>query len=1196
MLSKIIGFELYYRLRRPATYIYFLIIFGFTFLLVTLPETSIAGAGEKLHVNSPYIINSLIISFLVYGSFICAAICGVPVYRDFEHDSYELIFTTHVKKGQYIWGRFIGSYIFTLIIMTSTIPAIIIGSAMPWVEDSATGPFMLNAYIYAFFVFIIPNTLIFCLLFFSIGSYLRSQVAIFTQAVVFIIIYFTIALTTKDIDTSPWMTLFDPFGSNAYAEMTKYWTAVEKNTLLLPFRGLILYNRLFWLAIAAIIAVLFHKGFRFTVTAPFSRFTKRISKDTGYDKTLAQTIQVPGFTSAGTFRESFSQWWGLTWFHFSKIITSVAFIILVLCSIGFVLMSQMGLKMLYGTTQLPVTYVLIDTLSGNFSLFLIIIATIYAGEVMWKEISRKFAQIADSTPISNHRILLSKFSAIVLMELFTLFLMMITGMILQVTKGFFDFQVAIYLSNIFLISLPYFIIITFFIFFIHTLVHNKFLAHGIVVGFYIFSGFFPKIGLRHLLVRYGHIPTEMYSGLNGYDKFYYPTLVTELYWILFGVVLFTLCFLLLKRGVDLRFKVRVRNMCLSLKQGYGRGILTGSLILFIATGAFIYYNTNVLNVYQTEKEKRSNSVEYEKKFKKYEDYPQPVIAGINLHVELYPEQLIYDVKGRYILVNTGDVPIDTFHVMLRPELTVNNLDFEDKANLVEEFKAKGFRMYEFEQSFAPHDTMFLDFQVSYHEKGFTNGGRNTYLLPNGTFLHSDFLPLFGYEKGLELSNKRKRKKEGLPERKEDAFYSLYDSSHYDKVMISPNAHRIAFEAVIGTQADQIAITCGELVDSWQENNRGYFHYKAEKPIWNFFTILSARYEIIKEEYKGISLEIYHHPGHTYNTGHLMDGMKKTIDYCSENFSPFHHKNLRIVEIPRYFGGAQSFATTIPSSESSGFIVDMDKKNDLNLPFYLAAHEVAHQWWGHQVWSAQVKGMNMLSESLANYTALMVMEKEFGTEEIGKYLRHELEMYLMQRALEQKKEVPVYEVEFQNYVAYQKGSLAFYALKDVMGEDSVNKALQQFVADYAYKAPPYPTSLDLIAYIRDYTPDSVQSLVTDLFQKIVVYENKTDSVRYTKLNENQYKVTIGVNSIKYETDTSGSQKELLPDDYIDIGVYTENGSEDSLIFIKKYHLTEKSNIFEVIVNNEPSKAGIDPQYKLIDRNLDDNTKKAEERSL
>ena len=50
---------------------------------------------------------------------------------------------------------------------------------------------------------------------------------------------------------------------------------------------------------------------------------------------------------------------------------------------------------------------------------------------------------------------------------------------------------------------------------------------------------------------------------------------------------------------------------------------------------------------------------------------------------------------------------------------------------------------------------------------------------------------------------------------------------------------------------------------------------------------------------------------------------------------------------------------------------------MDYPFYITAHEVAHQWWAHQVMGGNVQGSTMMSESLAQYTALMVMKHEYG---------------------------------------------------------------------------------------------------------------------------------------------------------------------------------------------------------------------------
>ena len=142
-------------------------------------------------------------------------------------------------------------------------------------------------------------------------------------------------------------------------------------------------------------------------------------------------------------------------------------------------------------------------------------------------------------------------------------------------------------------------------------------------------------------------------------------------------------------------------------------------------------------------------------------------------------------------------------------------------------------------------------------------------------------------------------------------------------------------------------------------------------------------------------------------------MKASLDYCSANFSPYQFRQLRIVEFPAYANFAQSFANTIPYSEAIGFILDTTDPDKIDMVTYVTAHEIAHQWWAHQVIGADMQGMTMLSETLAQYSALMVMEKMYGPEQIRRFLKFELDRYLRGRGGEMIEEVPLARVENQD---------------------------------------------------------------------------------------------------------------------------------------------------------------------------------------
>ena len=165
--------------------------------------------------------------------------------------------------------------------------------------------------------------------------------------------------------------------------------------------------------------------------------------------------------------------------------------------------------------------------------------------------------------------------------------------------------------------------------------------------------------------------------------------------------------------------------------------------------------------------------------------------------------------------------------------------------------------------------------------------------------------------------------------------------------------------------------------------------------------------------------------------------------------------------------AESFANTVPFSESIGFLTKVSTKPDaVNLPFYVTAHETGHQWWGHQVMSAYVQGATSIDETMAQYTALMVMKHHFGAESMKKFLRFELDSICGVAGTERNEENPLYKVDpNQGYIHYNKGAMVMYALQDYIGEDKVNAAIREFLKDYAFKGPPYPTSLDLESYFR-----------------------------------------------------------------------------------------------------------------------------------
>ena len=195
--------------------------------------------------------------------------------------------------------------------------------------------------------------------------------------------------------------------------------------------------------------------------------------------------------------------------------------------------------------------------------------------------------------------------------------------------------------------------------------------------------------------------------------------------------------------------------------------------------------------------------------------------------------------------------------------------------------------------------------------------------------------------------------------------------------------------------------------------------------FGFFSIQSARYEIRRDKAGDVDLAVYHHPGHEYNVDRMLAAMKTSLALFNEKFSPYQFKQARILEFPSYADFAQSFANTIPYSENIGFLTQLGDPEKIDVVTYVTAHEIAHQWWGHQLTPSHQQGGTLLVESFAQYSALLVMERLYGKEQMRKFLKYELDRYLRSRGGEVVEELPLARVENQQYIHYQKGSLAMY---------------------------------------------------------------------------------------------------------------------------------------------------------------------------
>lgn len=1091
MWYEIFKFELKYRLKRADTYMFFLLLLLFsTFGVSFVFEGMDFGVIKK---NSPIVIAKTVGAITGIFMILASMIMGVPVLRDFQYQMESLIFVNPLKKRDYLLGRFLGSFVVLLFIFGGVFIGMIGSEYMPWQNPDDYLAFSLLPYVHVFFVISLPTLFFAASLFFVSGTLSRNLMVVYTQGIVIFVLF----ILTKSIDNTILKSILDPFSLTTITGVTEHWSIAERTSNLIPVTGVLIYNKLFWITLGLISLYIGYYKFNFNVLKSSNRTKKKHLAIAQQKQEGKQPVAIPKVKIQRGFKAQWTQLINLTWFYFRDITRQASFWAIVICAIIIIIVNSVSLGTVYGVDSHPATYFIVEELQEMSLYFFIIILLFYSGEVIWKESAAQFNLIYDATPISNLVSLASKYFGLLLVYVVLIIPLILSGILFQTFSGYYNYEPQVYLYGFFLEIFPFLILYTFLAFFVQILSGNKFVGIVLTVTLFIFINVLGVLGVSHDLLVFAGSPLGIYSSMNGYGHFLKPYLFIKIYWLLFGVLLVSMASMLTTRGVKTSLLNRIKTVKNRISKPLFR-FSTLIVLLIMIVGGYIFYNTNIINTYWSSSQSESFRVSYEKTLKKFEYLPQPKIVDVKLNMELYPETRDYSLTGYYRLKNTTDIVIDAIHVqkLIDDAIILSEVSFSKEATVDDQYIAYHYYIYNLKKALHPGDSIQMNFKQTFQTNGFVEGNSNTKIVQNGTFITNDNFPSLGYSKMYELRDAEDRKDFGLEKRESKA---KQDDEHALAIARSgSDSDGLTAEIVIGTSLDQTAIGPGTLEKTWVENNRNYFKYRMNKPMINFYAIVSARYEVVKDSWvpsndslgAAIDLEIYHHKEHSYNLDRMMASMKASFDYFSSNFSPYTYDVIRIMEFPRYEEFAQSFPTTVPFSEAIGFVLDIDDEKDVDMVFYITAHEVAHQWWGLQLEAANVKGQHMILETLAQYSALMVLRKKYSEEKVQQFLKMEQEEYLKGRNRDGAEEVALALVEGQEYIYYRKGVRAMYDFQKAIGEDKVNFALKKFIKDWKTQdgvlkkdTNRYSTTKDLIGYFREATPKDKQHLITELFETV-----------------------------------------------------------------------------------------------------------------
>jgi hypothetical protein len=386
MLLAIAGFEVRQRLQRVSTYVYFLVflVLAAFFILAAggaIPNATIDfGTGGKVDINSPWSLAMLMTLIASFTVVINAAIAGRATHQDIDANTTPLLFARPITRAQYLGGRFLGALGVILLLSLAIGVGTWLATRLPWMPASRVGPQRFASYAVPYLLVVIPDMLLMASVFFALAVLTRRMLPVYVGAVVALLGYFIGVNLTGDVERRTVAALVDPFGLLAVDSVTHYWSIAEKNTRLLGLEGDFLWNRLLWTAVAVCLFAFTYRRFSFSVpAASAARSTVEVPEE---HRTAAP---LPSARLDFSLRASGEVFAALVRLQLRETVKSVFFGVIVLAGVLFIASTAPAIGKLYGTPTYPVTRQVLTVVAGSFATFILVVLTLYAGELVWRE-------------------------------------------------------------------------------------------------------------------------------------------------------------------------------------------------------------------------------------------------------------------------------------------------------------------------------------------------------------------------------------------------------------------------------------------------------------------------------------------------------------------------------------------------------------------------------------------------------------------------------------------------------------------------------------------------------------------------------------------------------------------------------------------------------------------------------------------
>ncbi len=1082
MFKKIILFEINSRIKTPVFYL--------CVVLMLFQAIILTKGIYDYYITEAILINS---STVLYKNFtgggmlyiiVIAVITGAVLYRDIEYKTAETIYTFPINEKKFFIGKFLAAFIINIMVTFGFVIGMFLlpysGIGKP--EDFGAPPIL--QMVQAYFLLLLPNIFILtaaCFIPLVLTRKMASSYLGILMVTILFIILEGVSHTATNIGI---IEILDPFAYVYVAEALDTVPTHLKNTTFLPFRPNFFINKILWLSLTFIGLFWAYKRFSFSYFIQKKSSKEKVETTNNINKSVLKLTPstFPKVKLNHTTSAYISKFFRLAKLEFMNLVRPKSFrIIFGIVVLLFLLQNFLFNASHYIGAEQPLTTIM--TVNRIIlGAFIVILVLIWTGELIFKEKTTNLWQITDTLPLPIWVRLLSKYVAMAGVSLCLGFGIILAGLLTQVVKGYFNFEIGLYIEDVLgykwgwlnyltLITLP---------FFIAALTGNRFLTHILSIGIFIFSIIAFDIGViedHRLGVLIGIPGLEDYSEISGYGifstaSFWFFCLWSSLaIFFLFGAIYFW------RRGVKNDFikKISFRGEQLNW---VGKFIALSSLILFFVLQSFIAKNIN--GNFKTLAEEEFKQADYEKRYKNLEIYPQPIIQNIEAKVDLFPQDRKVSYKATLLLENESNAAIDSLYINLTNFTIIEEIRIDNTVlTPVWEDTEHNIYGYYLPKTLMPSGEIEFQIMATKQYQGFSTVDPQEDLATNGLVLKRDLFPFFGYNSKKELDENKKRRNNDL-ERIVSKMPSITDSMALKQNYFSIDAHRVTAKLIISTSGDQQVVTSGKTVKKWAKDDRNYVNIEINDSSSFEMYIASAFYTKNSQVLEGIDTNFWYKESHHFNIDIYKDAVAYGLQYINTHFGTYFYKELNIAEIPYYGKSFYSSPNLILISEKEGWRADTSlEKVESYIYFSVITQLVKQQLLSYNE-IANVQGVNMITIALAQAIALQAVQEKYGKEIIDSYLETKHNSYQKEKGNEANMEPPLIYADGSDYLEPNKGVIALFSLSSHIGFKLFNQTVYNCIKTNSNRPIVFK---DMYQQLLKVVPDTKKEEVKRAFEKV-----------------------------------------------------------------------------------------------------------------